>query len=152
VTEGSQHADRNVQYRYLNDIGADYLDNGQPATRMDEFTAHARSEYTPVNAPTSKKPVDLLASSQSNGTVVDCRSRKLVQIKLRASTSPAAALQRNPPAPRGAGHPLQVDGLDLGPHTTADQPMRCQPSKGPLEDRNPPEVPIAAADHGRFRC
>ena len=35
VTEGSQHADRDAQFRYLNQKAAEFLDGGQPAISVD---------------------------------------------------------------------------------------------------------------------
>lgn len=35
VTEGTQHPDRDAQFRYLNDMAAGFIDDGQPVISVD---------------------------------------------------------------------------------------------------------------------
>ncbi|HVC66397.1 MAG TPA: ISAzo13 family transposase, partial [Acidimicrobiales bacterium] len=58
VTEGKQHADRDAQFRYLNQQAAEFLENGQPAISVDakkkelvgDF-ANGGSEWQPEGEP-----------------------------------------------------------------------------------------------------
>jgi len=58
VTEGRQHPDRDGQFRYLNDIAASFIDDGQPAISVDTKKkeligdyANGGSEWSPEGEP-----------------------------------------------------------------------------------------------------
>lgn len=45
VAEGTQHADRDGQFRYLNDIAAGFIDDGQPAISVDTKKKELIGDY-----------------------------------------------------------------------------------------------------------
>jgi Rhodopirellula transposase DDE domain len=45
VTEGRQHADRDAQFRYLNDIAASFIDDDQPAISVDTKKKELIGDY-----------------------------------------------------------------------------------------------------------
>jgi hypothetical protein len=58
VTEGRQHADRDAQFRYLADMAASFIDDGQPAISVDTKKkeligdyANGGGEWSPEGAP-----------------------------------------------------------------------------------------------------
>jgi len=58
VTEGAQHADRDAQFRYLNDMAAVFIDDGQPVISVDTKKkeligdyANGGSEWSPEGDP-----------------------------------------------------------------------------------------------------
>ncbi|MEX1007666.1 MAG: ISAzo13 family transposase [Acidimicrobiia bacterium] len=59
VTEGRQHPDRDAQFRYLNDMAAAFIDDGQPAISVDTKKkeligdyANGGTEWAPEGKPT----------------------------------------------------------------------------------------------------
>jgi len=45
VTEGRQHPDRDAQFRYLNDMAAGFIDDGQPAISVDTKKKELIGDY-----------------------------------------------------------------------------------------------------------
>jgi len=54
VTEGAQHADRDAQFRYLNDMAAAFIDDGQPVISVDTKKKELIGDY--ANAGTEWRP------------------------------------------------------------------------------------------------
>lgn len=58
VVEGRQHADRDAQFRYLNDLAGDFIDDGQPVISVDTKKkelvgdyANGGAEWSPAGEP-----------------------------------------------------------------------------------------------------